>query len=152
MNPNTLRNNPRLGFLPKMSRNEAAQILNIPYVFYSHSIIIFIHYYSFFSFLSFLFLFFLFYSLFIFSFLLFVCFFLLFIIARFSRFRIHAIIINSYNNINYKNRENSPPEKIKQAHRLQMQLNHPDMGGSMFVATKINEAKDRLLSRTPDDT
>ena len=35
-------------------------------------------------------------------------------------------------------------DKLKEAHRRIMLLNHPDRGGSPLIASKINEAKDML--------
>lgn len=46
------------------------------------------------------------------------------------------------------NRENVTPEKVKEAHRKVMVANHPDAGGSHYLASKINEAKDVMLGKT----
>ncbi|EFN57074.1 hypothetical protein CHLNCDRAFT_143837 [Chlorella variabilis] len=44
-------------------------------------------------------------------------------------------------------RESAPEEKVKEAHRRIMIANHPDAGGSSFIAAKVNEAKDLMLGK-----
>lgn len=44
-------------------------------------------------------------------------------------------------------RESATEQKVREAHRKIMIANHPDAGGSSYVATKINAAKEMLLKR-----
>lgn len=41
-------------------------------------------------------------------------------------------------------REGVSRDKVREAHRRLMRNNHPDIGGSAYLATKVNEAKDVL--------
>ena len=41
-------------------------------------------------------------------------------------------------------RDGITKEEIKDAHRKMLVLNHPDNGGSTYIASKINEAKEIL--------
>ncbi|WCJ24751.1 Mitochondrial import inner membrane translocase subunit TIM14 [Euphorbia peplus] len=44
-------------------------------------------------------------------------------------------------------RESNATDKVKEAHRRVMVANHPDAGGSHYLASKINEAKDLMLGK-----
>mmetsp|Transcript_10077 Transcript_10077/g.34810 ORF Transcript_10077/g.34810 Transcript_10077/m.34810 type:complete len:81 (+) Transcript_10077:318-560(+) len=49
-------------------------------------------------------------------------------------------------------RESSPLDRVKATHKKLMIANHPDSGGSDYVAAKVNEAKDVLLGKKKQET
>lgn len=48
----------------------------------------------------------------------------------------------------FLNRPGSNSQRVKAAHKRLLLLNHPDKGGSTYIAAKLNEAKDLLLGNT----
>ena len=44
-------------------------------------------------------------------------------------------------------RESAGEDRVKEAHIRVMKANHPDLGGSSYIAEKVNEAKDMLLGK-----
>ena len=48
-------------------------------------------------------------------------------------------------------RESASKQKIMERYRTLMRLNHPDLGGSPLLTRKVNEAKELLHARAPDE-
>lgn len=44
-------------------------------------------------------------------------------------------------------KESAPKPTIKEAHRKVMLLNHPDRGGSPYIASKINQASEVMMGQ-----
>ena len=49
-------------------------------------------------------------------------------------------------------RELANKQTVKEAHRKMMLMNHPDRGGSPFIASKINEASETLQGTRKSST
>ncbi|KAK8893872.1 hypothetical protein M9Y10_022301 [Tritrichomonas musculus] len=52
--------------------------------------------------------------------------------------------------LNLSNSYSYGKSEIQKQHRILMALHHPDKGGSSFIATKINEARDYLTLGAKD--
>ena len=44
-------------------------------------------------------------------------------------------------------RETASEHQVMNSYKKLMMINHPDTGGSTYIATKVNEAKDKMLAK-----
>ena len=60
-------------------------------------------------------------------------------------------MVQLYSNLILSVRESSTRSEIKDSHKRLMMMNHPDAGGSTYIASKINESKELLMLTATDE-